>query len=295
MEATQTQSFVEKSGAIENKYLKFFPTFYLVYTINDNSSLNLNYSKRISRPGFANLNPNIFFSNPFQSQRGNPLLRPAFIDNIDLNYRFKDLESKLYVSFSNNLFAGIDIIDPAAETVISGTENYLDTQRYGVYESYSFTKFKWLESSFSLDVNYAVSKSRVAITEQKQEGFNSSVSLDNQFTLNTKKTVLFFANYWYDFPGINGIYKNKATSNLSVGFQYLLLDKNLKISLNGNDIFKTAGPCTRATVNNVLNKTAMYLDSRNLQLSVSYKFGNSKIRVQQRQAGNQEERRRTGN
>lgn len=295
MEATQTQSFVEESGTIENNYLKFFPTFYLAYTINDNSSLNLNYSKRISRPGFANLNPNVFFSNPFQSQRGNPLLQPAFIDNIDLNYRFKDLESKLYVSFSNNLFAGIDITDPATETVISSTENYLDTQRYGVYETYSFTKFKWLESSFSLDVNYTVSKSRVAITEQKQEGFNSSVSLNNQFTLNTKKTVLFFANYWYDFPGINGIYKNKATSNLSVGFQYLLLDKNLKISLNGNDIFKTAGPRTRATVNNVLNKTAMYLDSRNLQLSVSYKFGNSKIRVQQRQAGNQEERRRTGN
>ncbi|TRX33011.1 outer membrane beta-barrel protein [Flavobacterium sp. ZT3R18] len=295
MEATQTEAFAEKLGTIENNYLKLFPTFYLAYTINDNSSLNINYSKRISRPGFAQLNPNIFFSNPFQSQRGNPLLQPAFIDNVDLNYTFKHLDSKVYFSYSNNLFAGIDITDPTTNTVISSTENYLDTQRYGVYETYSFTKFKWWESSFSLDVNYSVSKSRLAITAQEQKGFNSSVSLDNQFTLNSKKTVLFFANYWYDFPGINGIYKNKAVSNLSAGFQYLLMDKNLKISLNVNDIFKTAGPRTSATVNNILNKTSMYLDSRNLQFSVSYKFGNSKIKAQQRQTGNQEERRRTGN
>jgi hypothetical protein len=296
MEATQTQTYSENLIQLtKNNYFKFFPTFYLSYLANDNSSYSVNYSKRISRPGFALLNPNVFFSNPFQSMYGNPLLQPAFIDNADLSYTYKDFQSKLYFSNEKNLFSQIQITDPTTNTIMTTTENYLNTQRYGISESYYFSKYKWWQSSLSFDVNYYMAKSRLAITEQQQEGFNSSFSINNDFTLNSKKTLLLFANFWYDFPGINGIYKSKAASSLDSGMQYLLMNKDLKISLNVTDIFKTAGPRTNSTVNNIATMTKSYYDSRTLQFVISYKFGNKKINVQQRPTSNQEERRRTGN
>jgi hypothetical protein len=296
MEATQTKTFTESlNQSTKSDYLKFFPTAYLSYKPNDNSTFTFSYSKRIDRPQFYDLNPNVTFLNPFQTIEGNPFLQPAFIDNLELTYTYKKLESKFYFSDEDDMFNEIPITDPDTKLIRFAIDNFINTQRYGISENYVFDKFKWWTSTNAFDINYSISKSSLAITQSQQKGFNSTISTNNDFSFNSNRTLLFNVNYWYSFPGNDGFYKNKAMSSLSVAIQYLLLNKDLTISLKGSDIFRTEVININSRVNNVYNEGRYYRDKQAFQFSISYKFGNKKNKVEQRETGNEEERSRTGN
>nr|WP_315254424.1 TonB-dependent receptor [uncultured Flavobacterium sp.] len=295
IEATQTKTFVANlDQSTINNYIKFFPTAYLSYVPNDNSTYTFSYSRRIERPRFNDLNPNVYYLNPFQTIEGNPFLQPAFIDNTELTYTYKKLESKVYFSYEENLFSQIPIADPDTNFIRFTNENYINARRCGISENYVFDKYKFWTSNNAFDLSYAISKSTLPIV-QGQKGFNSRISTSNDFILNPNKTMLFNLSYWYSFPGIDGIYYRNAMNSLSLTIQYLLLNKDLKISLKGNDIFRTEKDNISSTVNGIYQEGKYYYDTQYVQLAVSYKFGNKKIKVEKRATGNEEERTRTGN
>jgi Outer membrane protein beta-barrel family len=295
METTQTKNFSGGlSQPVDRNYIKFFPSAYLTYIANDNSTFSFSYSKRIERPRFRSLNPNTHFWNPFQSFNGNPFLQPAFIDNIELTYTYKKIESKFYFSYEDNLISGVTIADPISNKIVHTSENFIDTQRYGILENYVFDRFKWWTSNNAVDFNYAISKSSLAFARTEQKGFNSRISTNNDFNLNNNKTLLFNVSYWYSFPGIDGIITNKEMSSFSLALQYLLWNKDLKITIKGTDIFKTEKINQSSIVNGIYSKNKNYYDNQSFQLSVSYKFGNKKSAPKQRITGNEEERIRTG-
>ncbi len=95
--------------------------------------------------------------------------------------------------------------------------------------------------------------------------------------------------------GNYGIDKIKPFTSTSFALQYHLLDKDLKITLKANDIFKTDRFRFSSTVNGVYRNSDYYFDTRSFQLAVNYKFGSKKVSVKKRQTGNEDERARTGN
>jgi hypothetical protein len=295
MEATQTKTFsANLNQTNKNNYAKLFQTVYVSYTANENSTFAVNYSRRIDRPSFNDLNPNVYFVNPFQTIEGNPFLQPAFVDNFEFTQTYKKLESKLYYSYEENLFSQIPIADPNTSFIRFTNENYINTNKFGISENYVFDKYKFWTSNNALDLNYGISKSTLAFA-QPQKGFNSRISTNNDFILNKDKSLLMNLNYWYSFQGIDGIYKNGAMSSTSISIQYLLLDKNLKISLKGDDLFRTEKVTGNSVVNGIYQNFIYYYDTQSFQLSLNYKFGNNKIKVENRETGNEDERTRTGN
>ena len=293
-EATQIKTFSQNLDQKNAKtYIKLFPTAYVTYTANENSVFTFNYSRRINRPGFFDLNPNAYFLNPFQIIEGNPFLQPAFIDNAELVHAYKKLESKLYFSDEKNMFAQLPLADSNISFIHFINENYFSTKRFGISESYVFDKFGWWTSTNEADLNYAVVLSSVP-NAKGAKGFNSRLTTKNDFNLNEAKTLLFNITYFYSFRGVDGIFTVLPQSNLSAAFQYLLLEKNLRLSLRITDIFRKERDRMRTTVNGVYQDGNYYHDSQSVQLSVSYKFGNNKLKEKHRETGNQEERNRAG-
>ena len=80
-----------------------------------------------------------------------------------------------------------------------------------------------------------------------------------------------------------------------MSLHWYLMNKDLKISLRGTDLFKTQADRFTTNTNNVYQEARYYYDSRSVQVSVSYKFGNKNIQAKRHQTGNKEERGRTGN
>lgn len=94
---------------------------------------------------------------------------------------------------------------------------------------------------------------------------------------------------------MDGFYETEATSSLSLSLQYLLLNKDLNITLRGNDIFKSAIARTTTNVNGIFKKARNYYDTRSFLISVSYKFGTKNIKASKNQTGNEEEKNRINN
>ncbi|MNR52327.1 hypothetical protein D3C85_1721530 [compost metagenome] len=74
--------------------------------------------------------------------------------------------------------------------------------------------------------------------------------------------------------------------------KYLMLKKDLQLSIIGNDIFSGQRPTYISYVNNIRQEYRNYYDARSLTVSLLYKFGNNKINVNQRKFGNEEEKNR---
>jgi outer membrane receptor protein involved in Fe transport len=71
-------------------YLKLknilYPTLHVRYDINSYHSLQLSFSRRVTRPSFWNLNPFIDISDKQNLRMGNPDLGPEFANNLELGY-----------------------------------------------------------------------------------------------------------------------------------------------------------------------------------------------------------------
>ncbi len=294
-EATQTTGFSKTLNQTNTlDYIKLFPTLYVSYKANENNTFSTNYSRRINRPNYEQLNPFKIFDNPFIIVEGNPFLQPSFSDNFELIYAYKNLENKLYFSNVTDGFEQLSIVDSATNITNYFVLNFKNIQSFGITESYTFDMWKWWTSTNSFDLLYVVARSTSLITIPKSEGFVSSLSTNNDFVLNTKKSLLFNFNYTYNFPGVADLAEFSASSALSLSVKYLTLDKKLQISLIGNDVFRQERPVYSMFSNGILQKFNNYYDQQSIRLSLRYKFGNAKLKVQKRDFGNEDERNRTG-
>lgn len=296
LETTQTDAISQNTNmSQQNDYSKLFPTAYLSYTPSEKSNFSVSYSKRISRPLFNNLNPNVYFLNPFQSVEGNPLLQPAFIDNFELSYTYGNLSSKLFYSYEENVFGQVPIANPETNVLRFQNKNYIDNQAFGLSENYVFNKFNWWTSNNSVDLYYQKSEFNLAFKQAQLESFGASFTTSNDFILTTDRTFSLNMYYAYFIPGQQGIYNLEPNSIFNLSLQKTLLDKNLIITLRSNDIFKTRLERLSGTVDGIFQKVGGYYDSQSIEFSVSYKFGNKDISAKRATTGNSEERRRTGN
>lgn len=278
----------------KNNYLQFFPTAYVAYTPNDTHSFNITYSRRINRPNYDQLNPFKMYDNPYSYTEGNPFLRPSYTSNFEFIYTFKKLESKLYYSYEKNGFQQLGILNSDTKITQYFVLNFLKTHYLGLTESMSFNPVKFWTTTNSFDISYIKSISDSPVTISSLEGWNTYFSTDNDFSLNKKRTLSFNIGYWASFPGTMATGKSTTNQSLYAGFKFLMLNKNLQLSVIANDILKTQKPTYTLYSNGIKTLYRNYYDSQYFRISLSYKFGNQKLTISKRDFGNQEEKNRTG-
>jgi outer membrane receptor protein involved in Fe transport len=69
--------------------ISLFPSLYLYYKLGPKQDLQLNYSRKINRPGFFQLLPFVDFSDSLNLSLGNPALLPEFTNLAELNYSYQ--------------------------------------------------------------------------------------------------------------------------------------------------------------------------------------------------------------
>jgi outer membrane receptor protein involved in Fe transport len=208
---------------ISKKYTDFFPTVHLTYGFSDVFSLQLSYSRRISRPQFWQLNPFGGIADRRNLRIGNPDLNPMYTDSYELGTLIKwkkfSINPSLYHQFSRNIFEDIRTTNTAGnlveQSINSGTEN-----RLGAEISISYSPIKMI--TLSGEMNYY---------KFNQKGVFSVV--DNAFTSRLNSRIKFStwnfqtnynfqgarnsgqvnakSQYWVDFAMGKDIWKEKAT------------------------------------------------------------------------------------
>lgn len=297
LENTQTIGFSETINQTnKNNYTKLFPTLYVSYEINDNNSLSFNASRRINRPTYGYLNPARWYQNLNSYTEGNPFLQPYYIKNFEFSHSYKDLfTTSISYAKVNNSTTQLTIheVQNSIETQIFIRGNFYDQSYLSFKEDVNFSFSKWWKVYGNITAIYSKTDTNSIYLLPTYSGWYGAVSTTNTFTLNSSKTTLADCSFWYDIPNDSGIYTKNSISNLSFSVKKLLLDKKLTISLNANNILGTDRQTLKSVSGNVLQSFRQYYDSQYVRLSVSYKFGSSKVNVNQKKVGNQEEKQRT--
>lgn len=118
-----------------------------------------------------------------------------------------------------------------------------------------------------------------------------SFSILGDLNLNKAKTLVAGFYYNYDSRGIDDLDHSTSADILNLSLKYMLLDKKLILSFNGNDIFKNYRSSYTSTINGTKNIYSNYYDQRYFRIGVQYNFGKS-FKMTQRQTKNQEEQNR---
>lgn len=295
-EMTQTKGFsIKENKEHQFKYKRLFPSVYAFYSINDNNFLNFNYSRRISRPAFWELNPFRWYLNANSYSEGNPFLQPSYNDNFQLTYGYKQKWfSTLFTQIKSDGFSQLPLIDQSNYNQIFTRENYFTVIAFGLAQSYTFNKFKWLESNFQFSAFYSKTTihSKFKNNVPPENGFGMNFSAYNSIVFNEERTVIGEVNYSYNSPSNGTIYRQSGSGSLDFGIKFLFLDKNLQVAVNIYDVLKTSNPDYTTYTNGIKQKFNTYYDNRFIRLSLRYSLGNKKIDVSQKSFGNEGDRDR---
>ncbi|WP_162888164.1 outer membrane beta-barrel family protein [Sphingomonas mesophila] len=122
-------------GAVENEYVRLYPTIHLGYALSETQRLRASYSRRIQRPGAQDLNPYLTYVDPQNFRRGNPFLGPEVTDAFELGWTYRK-GGGFYsmTAFYRSSRDGVtDIIDELGDGILLTTRaNLARSKRYGV-------------------------------------------------------------------------------------------------------------------------------------------------------------------
>lgn len=294
LETTQTTGTSNTYATKNTKdYTKVFPTVYVTYNKNDDNTFSMSYNKRISRPGFWELNPFRWYINEFNYVEGNPEIQPAYTDNIEFTHTYKSkLTTTISFSKTKNIYSQYSLINPETNTQVHLRDNIFDSSNFNASISYVFNTFSWLQSQNSLYTYYSDYKLIKDLPLPTKSSWGTYFTTNNTVQLNSEKTLQAQVDFWISPPFKTNMYDVETGYSLSLGLKYALLDKKLNLSLYVNDILNTSSQDFKTSSNGVKQSYNVYYDNRYVNFGLSYVFGNSKIKVKEHQGGNKEEQNR---
>ncbi len=120
---------------VKRNYTNFFPSGALTYTLNENNSFNLTYSRRIDRPSYQDLNPFEWRLDELTFRKGNPRLTPQYNNNYELTYTALQMISTS-ISYTKSIDVVTDIVE---KDVTMLGRSYINYRNLASQENYAMT------------------------------------------------------------------------------------------------------------------------------------------------------------
>ena len=295
LRAENTQSVgnsVTLSKVVDREYLEFFPTLSLQYTLSEKHQFGLNYSRRIDRPSYQDLNPFVYFLDPFSYVQGNPFLNPMFTHSIELSHTFLGaMNTSLSYNRTEDYITQVTIQNDTTKTTIATNYNLDTYHNISLNISTPVPVTKWWMMQTNLNVNFKSFQAEFLGARLDNHGFTANGYLSNEFTLPKGFTVELSG--WYQSPEVDGIFVGRSMYMADFGLSKKVLKDMGTFRINLNDIFNTGRWRGSTTYENMDLKVNSKWESRRVNVSFSYRFGNQNVKgPQRRSTGSEDERNR---
>jgi len=298
LRAEQTVSNGERrlTGEVKKyNYFDLFPSLFVQQKVNDNYEISYTYSRRLQRPNYGNLNPFIFYRDPYTYIQGNPDLRPEYTNSFGITQTFKKTYSlALEYQHTRDVIAELPAVDQETTTTIYYTGNLDESRDLSLTAVAPFKMMKNWDTNNTLVLSYneysGMASGQEVINDQLYYMLQSNhmVLLPKDFKLEV--------NFSYQGPAVYALYRIEPQFWVNLGLKKSFLDDKFDLSLNANDLFKGQRLIIAANVGEGnTSEFNQYFRTRNIGLTLRYHFSKGqKINENQRER-NLEELRRTGN
>ncbi|WP_461043838.1 outer membrane beta-barrel protein [Spirosoma harenae] len=286
---------VTLNQTVDRNYLNLFPTLFLSRQLDTNNVLNFSYSRRIDRPDYQNLNPFVFYLDPYTYQKGNPFLRPQYTNSVELTHVFKNaFTTTLGFSRTTDFINRETPRQIAAENITYVTpENQGHMDNVSLNFSFPVQITKWWRMQNNINTYYQNYQTFYSGSpyEVKIAAFNLYTS--QNFTLS--KTVSAEVSGWYNSASQYGFYRAQPMGAFNLGVQKKLMDGKGNLKLNVSDPFWLNRFSGRALVQDIDFRVNSRWESRRIMLTFTYRFGNQNVKsARQRNSATSAEQNRVG-
>jgi outer membrane receptor protein involved in Fe transport len=263
-------------SSFKRNYTNLFPNVGVSYAASEKHQWNLSYSRRVSRPDYDDLNPFIFFLDSLTYGQGNPYLQPQFTNNIEFSHTFKRfLTTTINYTVTNDIITELLKQNTEKNITYQTKENFSSMKQLGISLMANVPVKKWWNSNVYVNV-----------FNNHYSGLYNFEPIDVQFTslmANMTNSFTFGKGWggeisgWFRTKAAEGllIANNMGAMNAAISKQ--MFNKKGSLKLGIRDVFYTQKFSGYAKYSDVDVTIASQRDSRQVNLSFSYRFGKSNI------------------
>jgi hypothetical protein len=193
------------------------------------------------------------------------------------------------MSITTHKYDQVTYVDSASIVQIVKPYNFFNQISYGLFEGYSFNVKNIWESSNDFSVFYHKTISDIPQTIPDISAFTGSFATTNIINFDKDRKFRAEISFMYQLSSLAGSYKLSGYCRLDTGFRAALLENKLQLALNFTDILKSNKLTFRQMVNGIQQKNFEYNDTRNIRLSIVYRFGKD-LKIPSRKDTNQEKK-----
>lgn len=285
----------------KNLMNSFFPSLFLTQQLNETDQVQVNFSRRIRRPDFWQMNPYVEISDPFNIRQGNPEIQPEFINSFEVNYgKTYQQGNFLAVLYLRNNPKDITqysdtisveqyeklqnaAVDPNA--ILNTFINAGTTNRWGAEFTVQHKVNENFDLTPSLNMQYRTVQAKVNNLDLSNQGVNWQGKLTASYKLKSTTTPL-INNLSFqlvgDYESAQVIPQGKRLPQYGVDFairKEFLKNRRATATFSINDMLNSRRWGT------IYDTETFYQDSyrrwnvRSFRLTVSYKFGKADFSI----------------
>ncbi len=298
----------EYPNKIRNLWDALFPSIFLTKKLNEESEVQFNYSRKVRRPRFWELNPFIDINDPSNIRQGNPQLQPEYSNTFELNYSFTKNKNNLLavLYFRNNPKDITQYSDTITATQFQQLNNaaidrnailntYINastTNSFGAELTYQWQAGKNLDITPTANLQYRTVNAKINNTDLSNKGFNWEGKLIANYKIVTPENSLwnnlgFQMIGEYQSPRV--IPQGRRIAELSVDFaikKEFLKDKKGSLTFSVDDLFNSRKWGTIYDTEQFYQDAYRRWNVRSFRISFTYKFGDAKFSLFKKGGGN---------
>lgn len=264
-------------------YFNLFPSLSISHPLGKDNSLSYNYSRRINRPSYDDLNPFVFFIDQYTFGKGNPYLTPEFTNTLGLNFSFKN---KYVLSLNYNHTD--DKITQVLEQNDEARQTYQTTANLSTFNNYSAT----ISAPFELAKWWNTRINVVGYINDIQSPFANGTINTSQFTaqfmsmntFNLPNKIKGEMNVFYQTKMLDGIWSIDPMWAMDLGASMPIWKGKGSLKLNLSDVFFTRQPHITVKQGSIDVVVDPRNESRRLNATLTYKFGKTDVKPSRRRS-----------
>ncbi|MGN7720539.1 TonB-dependent receptor domain-containing protein [Chitinophaga sp. 22620] len=281
-------SYTEKQVTKRN-YLAWLPSLSLTYAFHTNEQLNLSFSRRVTRPNFAQLNPFRMYISPLNYFIGNPFLQPSTTTQLSLTYSLRSLSVALRAGRESDPMTRYPEYDSVTNILQYLGTNLPYNDFAGIEVSFPVTVSKWWRMNHNIRGGYKKEQTPYHGVTYAIPITDYSVSGSQVFTLPAAVTL--DVSYFYKSRSGSGLYIHRPLSSVDIGLQKTWLKGKLNSKLNVYDIFDDYRVKYIFREKQILNNELQHwFGNRRVVAALTFNFGSSTHKTKQSSRSDEENR-----
>jgi len=273
-EQTVSNGRVSPTGeAFQRSYISLFPTLFASYAADSLHSFTLSYGRRLDRPQYYQLNPARNYIDKYSYRVGNPLLRPQFVNNIEVAHAYKgQLTTTLSYMQADGIISDFFVQDDATKTAYEIHDNIAGYGRAGIAVNYNRALTDWWTTNLYADFYVLRFAGNYFGTNYVRRGTATTFNTSNQFTFGSGWSGELTG--WVNGPALNTVFTQSGTyGSLDVAVAKKLFSDSLTLRLAFDDVLATQRYRGSNVFANFDTDVETTWDARRAVFSAAYSFG----------------------